>query len=130
MGRAGRAARRSVRDRSDVARRDAPLAGTPDTPPGRSDRGPQEPRPRRARGRPADRQPGQPRDRDRAAVISQRERTALTALSMNPAPTPDDIWRPSPHDVPELHERVVNEILSGVGRARRDENTAPLMVAM
>jgi hypothetical protein len=63
-------------------------------------------------------------------VISQRDRTALAALSMNPAPTPDDVWRPSPHDVPELHERVVSEILSGVGRARRDENTAPLMVAM
>ncbi|MEU8001077.1 DUF87 domain-containing protein [Catellatospora sp. NPDC049111] len=63
-------------------------------------------------------------------MISPQERFALEALGLNPAPTPDDVWRPSPYDVPELHERVVSEILSGVGRARRDENTAPLMVAM
>ncbi|NUR72155.1 MAG: ATP-binding protein [Hamadaea sp.] len=58
------------------------------------------------------------------------ERAALAALSFDPAPTPDDVWRPSAYDVPELHERVVDEILSGVGRARRNENTTPMTVAM
>ncbi|NUT36745.1 MAG: ATP-binding protein [Hamadaea sp.] len=57
------------------------------------------------------------------------ERTALGALSFNPAPTPDDVWRPSPWNVPELHAQVVTEILSGVGRARREENNHPLTVA-
>ena len=45
-------------------------------------------------------------------------------------PTPDDVWRPSPYNVPELHERVVREILTGVNRARREENANPLGVAM
>jgi len=60
------------------------------------------------------------------------ERAALAALSLtlNPAPTPDDVWRPSPYNVPELHERVVAEILADVGRARHEENVTPLTVAM
>ncbi|MBO4207968.1 DUF87 domain-containing protein [Micromonospora echinofusca] len=58
------------------------------------------------------------------------ERAALEALSFNPAATPDDVWRPSPYDVPELHERVVREILSGVGRARTADDMSPLGVAM
>jgi chromosomal replication initiation ATPase DnaA len=32
--------------------------------------------------------------------------------------------------VPELHEKVVREILSGVGKARRDDTAHPLGVAM
>jgi hypothetical protein len=60
------------------------------------------------------------------------ERAALAALSltMNPAPTPDDIWRPSPYNVPELHAPVVAEILSGVGKARTETNPVPMTVAM
>ncbi|MEH1015437.1 ATP-binding protein [Micromonospora sp. CPCC 206060] len=63
-------------------------------------------------------------------MIAPDERAALEALSFNPAATPDDVWRPSPYDVPELHERVVREILSGVGRARTADDISPLGVAM
>ncbi|MGC4808501.1 helicase HerA domain-containing protein [Micromonospora sp. DT233] len=63
-------------------------------------------------------------------MIGDDERTALEALTFNPAVTPDDVWRPAPHDVPELHERVVAEILRGVARARTDDTSRPLGVAM
>ncbi len=63
-------------------------------------------------------------------MIGPDERAALDSLSFNPAATPDDVWRPSPYDVPELHERVVSEILRGVGKARRDDHTRPIGVAM
>jgi hypothetical protein len=63
-------------------------------------------------------------------VIGADERAALEALNFNPAPTPDDVWRPSPFDVPQLHERVVREILSGVNSARTGDDASPLGVAM
>src|SRR3954463_16797361 len=63
-------------------------------------------------------------------MTGAEERAALEALSFNPALTPDDVWRPSPYNVPELHERVVAEILADVGRARHEENVTPLTVAM
>ncbi|GGM80391.1 ATP-binding protein [Dactylosporangium sucinum] len=63
-------------------------------------------------------------------MIPAAERAALEALHFNPAPTPDDIWRPSPYDVPELHERAVREILSGVNKARRSDTETPLGVAL
>ncbi|MFF5230691.1 ATP-binding protein [Dactylosporangium sp. NPDC000521] len=63
-------------------------------------------------------------------MIPAAERAALEALHFNPAPTPDDIWHASPYDVPELHERAVREILSGVGRARRSDTITPLSVAL
>ncbi|WP_405099533.1 helicase HerA domain-containing protein [Micromonospora sp. NBC_01412] len=63
-------------------------------------------------------------------MIAGDERAALEALTFNPAVTPDDVWRPAPHDVPELHERVVAEILRGVARARTDDTSRPLGVAM
>lgn len=63
-------------------------------------------------------------------MISDDQRTALEAVSLNPAVTPDDVWRPSPHNVPELHEKVAAEILRGVARARTDDTSMPLGVAM
>jgi Helicase HerA, central domain len=63
-------------------------------------------------------------------MITADQRAALEELTFNPAPTPDDVWRPSPYNVPELHERVVREILTGVNRARREEDATPLGVAM
>ncbi|WP_433133096.1 ATP-binding protein [Micromonospora sp. CA-240977] len=63
-------------------------------------------------------------------MISDDQRAALEAVSLNPAVTPDDVWRPSPHNVPELHEQVVAEILRGVARARTDDTSMPLGVAM
>ncbi|WP_229402513.1 ATP-binding protein [Micromonospora okii] len=63
-------------------------------------------------------------------MIPDDERAALEALTFHPAVTPDDVWRPSPYDVPELHERVAAEILRGVARARTDDTSRPLGVAM
>ncbi|MGC4868356.1 ATP-binding protein [Micromonospora sp. DT53] len=63
-------------------------------------------------------------------MISDDQRAALDAVSLNPAVTPDDVWRPSPHNVPELHEKVAAEILRGVARARTDDTSMPLGVAM
>ncbi|RKN51043.1 ATP-binding protein [Micromonospora endolithica] len=63
-------------------------------------------------------------------MISDDQRAALEAVSLNPAVTPDDVWRPSRHNVPELHEKVVAEILRGVARARTDDTSVPLGVAM
>jgi hypothetical protein len=63
-------------------------------------------------------------------MISADEYDALASLRFNPAPTPDDVWRPSTYNVPELHERVVREIVSGVNRARREDDGTPLGIAM
>src|SRR5436305_2134036 len=63
-------------------------------------------------------------------MISRAQRAALEAINFNPAPTPDDVWRPSPYNVPELHEAVVREILSGVNKARTGDDAKPLGVAM
>jgi hypothetical protein len=63
-------------------------------------------------------------------VSGDPERAVLEALAFHPAATPDDVWRPSPHNVPELHEKVVAEILRGVSRARTDDTSRPLGVAM
>ncbi|WP_430501437.1 ATP-binding protein [Micromonospora trifolii] len=63
-------------------------------------------------------------------MISDDQRAALEAVNLNPAVTPDDVWRPSPHNVPELHEKVAAEILRGVARARTDDTSMPLGVAM
>jgi hypothetical protein len=60
------------------------------------------------------------------------ERAALEAAMANlvPAPTPDDVWRPPRFDVRELHERVVREVLTGVNKARRHDDSNPLGVAV
>lgn len=63
-------------------------------------------------------------------MISQTQRAALAALDFNPAPTADDVWRPSPYNVPELHQRAVDHILTGVNKAQRDDVAKPLGVAV
>jgi hypothetical protein len=63
-------------------------------------------------------------------MIGADEYDALVSLRFNPAPTPDDVWRPSVYNVPELHERVVREIVRGVNSARTEDNGTPLGVAM
>jgi hypothetical protein len=52
------------------------------------------------------------------------QRRALAALKFNLAPTPDDVWRPSPYHVAELHREVVEQVIDGVNEARGTE--APL----
>jgi hypothetical protein len=63
-------------------------------------------------------------------MIRADERAVLTTLRFNPAPTPDDVWRPSPYDVPELHTDVVREIVGGINKARHDDAETPYGVAM
>ena len=57
--------------------------------------------------------------------MTPHERSALTALRFNVAPTPEDIWQPSPFDVPEIHKDVVREIIDGLTAAR---NASPMGV--
>ncbi|MFI5908755.1 ATP-binding protein [Dactylosporangium sp. NPDC051541] len=63
-------------------------------------------------------------------MITEMQRAVLRAFDFNPAPTPDDVWRESKYNVPELHEKTAKEIVSGVNRARRDDVSKPLSVAM
>jgi hypothetical protein len=63
-------------------------------------------------------------------MITQAERAALAALDFNPAPTADDVWRPSPYNVPQLHQKAVDQILTGVNKAQRDDVSTPLGVAV
>ncbi|MGI5186013.1 ATP-binding protein [Dactylosporangium sp. CA-152071] len=63
-------------------------------------------------------------------MITADERRALEALDFNPAPTPDDVWRPSPYDVPELHAEAAGRILRGVNKARTGDDASPVGVAV
>ena len=38
-------------------------------------------------------------------VLTDGERRALAALKFDLAPTPDDVWRPSPFNVPDLQDK-------------------------
>ncbi|GAA1771591.1 ATP-binding protein [Luedemannella helvata] len=57
--------------------------------------------------------------------MTPEERSALAALRFDVAPTPDDIWQPSPFDVPELHARVVEQIFDGMAEARYGSEGSP-----
>ena len=58
------------------------------------------------------------------------ERRALAALKFNLAPTPDDVWRPSPYHVAELHKEVVESVFDGVNLARSSDDSSPLGVVI
>jgi hypothetical protein len=58
------------------------------------------------------------------------ERAALAALSFNWAPTPDDVWRPSPFHVDGLHEQTEQTILDGLADATRSDDSSPIGVAV
>lgn len=57
--------------------------------------------------------------------MTPEQRSALAALRFDVAPTPADIWQPSPFDVPEVHARVVQEIFDGLRAARRESEASP-----
>jgi hypothetical protein len=63
-------------------------------------------------------------------TLTDAERRALGALKFDLAPTPDDVWRPSPFNVPDLHREVVDAIFDGVSQARAAEDSSPLGVVM
>ncbi|HEX6873339.1 MAG TPA: hypothetical protein VF163_19760 [Micromonosporaceae bacterium] len=58
------------------------------------------------------------------------ERRALAALRFNLAPTPDDVWRPSPFNVADQHKDVVESIFEGVSQARTRDDHNPLGVVV
>jgi hypothetical protein len=56
--------------------------------------------------------------------MTPEQRSALAALRFDVAPTPEDIWQPSPFDVAELHAQVVREIFDGMKAAARTGSEA------
>jgi hypothetical protein len=62
--------------------------------------------------------------------VTDRLLTALAELRFNSAPTPDDVWKPSPFHVPELHKGVVDGIFDGVATARGSDDSSPLGVVV
>jgi hypothetical protein len=63
-------------------------------------------------------------------ALTDAERRALAALKFDLAPTPDDVWRPSPFNVADLHREVVESIFDGVSQARAADDGCPLGVVM
>ena len=63
-------------------------------------------------------------------TLTDAERRALAALKFDLAPTPDDVWRPSPFNVADLHREVVESIFDGVSQARAADDGCPLGVVM
>ncbi|MDT5027645.1 MAG: hypothetical protein QOE61_4071, partial [Micromonosporaceae bacterium] len=62
--------------------------------------------------------------------MTPEQRSALAALRFDVAPTPEDIWQPSPFDVPEVHAQVVREIFDGMNAARTGSEASPTGVIM
>jgi hypothetical protein len=62
--------------------------------------------------------------------MKEDERAALAALRFNYAPTPDDVWRPSPYHVDDLHQEAVETIFEGVEIARSGDDSSPLGVVI
>jgi hypothetical protein len=58
------------------------------------------------------------------------ERRALAALSFNWAPTPDDVWRPSPFHVDGLHQATEQAVLDGLADATRSRDSSPIGLAV
>ena len=46
------------------------------------------------------------RTRGQVRTLTDAERRALAALKFDLAPTPDDVWRPSPFNVADLHREA------------------------
>jgi hypothetical protein len=65
-----------------------------------------------------------------ARPLSDAQRRALAALKFDLAPTPDDVWRPSPFNVADLHRDVVESIFEGVSQARAVDDSSPLGVVV
>ena len=63
-------------------------------------------------------------------ALTDGERRALLALKFDLAPTPDDVWRPSPFNVPDLHKEVVESVFDGVSQAKATDDGCPLGVVI
>ncbi|GAA0566476.1 DUF87 domain-containing protein [Paractinoplanes ferrugineus] len=58
--------------------------------------------------------------------MTEEERTALAALRLNWAVTPDDVWRHSPVHVDGLHEAVVRDVRDGIADAEASVDASPI----
>ncbi|GLY06919.1 ATP-binding protein [Actinoplanes sp. NBRC 101535] len=58
------------------------------------------------------------------------EQRALSALRLNWAPTPDDVWRSAPFHVDGLQRDVMRTVLDGVHEARDTTESSPIGVAI
>jgi hypothetical protein len=61
--------------------------------------------------------------------MDEAERRALAALPLNWAPTPDDVWRPSPYHVEGLHRPILDLILERMAEATKSVGS-PIGVAL
>ena len=57
--------------------------------------------------------------------MNEVERRALSTLTFNLVPVPDDVWRAPANHVPELHKPVVDSIFEGVSMARYEPGGTP-----
>jgi hypothetical protein len=62
--------------------------------------------------------------------MNESERRALAALRFNWAPTPDDVWRPSPFHVEGLHRDVLRVIMDSFTEAEQQTESSPVGVAI
>ncbi|MFK3980821.1 helicase HerA domain-containing protein [Micromonospora sp. NPDC050397] len=63
-------------------------------------------------------------------MMTDEERRALAALRFNWAPTPDDVWKPTPFHVEGLHRDIVRTVLDSVVEADRSADSSPVGVAI
>ncbi|MEV0006040.1 DUF87 domain-containing protein [Micromonospora sp. NPDC050980] len=63
-------------------------------------------------------------------MIGDEQRRALAALRFNWAPTPDDVWKPTPFHVAGLHHDVVATVLDSFAEAQASTDSSPVGVAL
>ncbi|MFG1737951.1 helicase HerA domain-containing protein [Micromonospora chalcea] len=63
-------------------------------------------------------------------MIGDEQRRALAALRFNWAPTPDDVWKPTPFHVEGLHHDVVSTVLDSFAEAQASTDSSPVGVAI
>ncbi|WBB73464.1 DUF87 domain-containing protein [Micromonospora sp. WMMD1128] len=63
-------------------------------------------------------------------MIGDEQRRALAALRFNWAPTPDDVWKPTPFHVAGLHHDVVTTVLDSFVEAQASTGSSPVGVAI
>ncbi|QLQ38789.1 helicase HerA domain-containing protein [Micromonospora robiginosa] len=63
-------------------------------------------------------------------MIGDEQRRALAALRFNWAPTPDDVWKPTPFHVAGLHHDVVTTVLDSFAEAQASTDSSPVGVAI
>ena len=61
--------------------------------------------------------------------MDEAQRSALAALRLSWAPTPDDVWRSSLHHVDVLHRDIVDLIMDGVDEAAHN-TSSPIGIAL